>query len=93
MPCRGTEESNKLEFNYTLVLRGKESKYSRHVGPFHGKACDKKFQVDVPDLRKDSDYTAYIVVFNGSTSLKSNELYFCKLQQRDRSTASMLNEP
>lgn len=77
MSCGGIE-SEHSEFNYTLVLQGKESKYSRHVGPFHGRACDRKFQVDVADLRKDSEYTAYIVVYNGWTSLKSNQLYFCK---------------
>ena len=77
MQCDVIENSN-IEFNYTLVLQGKESKYPRHVGPYHGRACDRNFQVDVADLRKDSEYRAYIVVYNGSTSLKSNQLYFCK---------------
>ena len=70
--------SGNVEFNYTLVVQGRESKYPRHIGPYHGKPCDGNFKIDVTDLRKDSEYRAYIVVYNGSTSLKSNQLYFCK---------------
>ena len=77
MQC-DTEMNGNLEFNYTLVLQGRESKYPRHIGPYHAKACHRNFQVNVSDLRKDSEYRAYIVVYNGSTSLKSNRLYFCK---------------
>ena len=79
MQCDTDLEMNgTLEFNYTLVLQGRESKYPRHIGPQYAKACHRNFQVNVTDLRKDSEYRAYIVVYNGSTSLKSNQLYFCK---------------
>ena len=73
-----TQRAAMLNLTTHLSCKQKNPKYPRHVGPYHRKARNRNFQVDVADLRKDSEYRAYMVVYSGSTSLKSTQLYFCK---------------
>lgn len=63
---------------YLLVLETAKYHVPRLEGPFQIHLCQSKYQIPVYNLLTDCSYSAYVIAYNSSLSLKSSILQFSK---------------